>query len=118
LISRIRSFLRWLFDRAAAPETKSAPEQPPATSIYQCIPVPLYDGKGEPPPLHWAACHPSTMKRFKAQLTCPNGHGLTLRSHSIDSSGAVFPSVVCPSPGCTFHQYVSLQDWTYGPISR
>jgi len=54
----------------------------------------------EPPPTHWAPCHPSTIRRFKASMTCPNGYGLILREHSIATSGEVSPSVVCPTPGC------------------
>jgi hypothetical protein len=71
----------------------------------------------DPPPMQWAPCHPSTMRRFKASMTCPKGHGLTLTKHSIAATGEVSPSVVCPSPGCSFHEYVRLDRWSFGPLS-
>ena len=70
----------------------------------------------DPPPMHWAPCHPSTMQRFKASMTCPNGHGLTLRDHSIAKTGEVTPSVVCPVSGCAFHEFVRLDRWTFGAL--
>ncbi len=69
-----------------------------------------------PPPLHWSPCHPSTLWRFKATLSCPNGHLLTLRQHFIRSDGLVMPSVVCLAENCTFHAYVKLSEWTFGNI--
>lgn len=71
----------------------------------------------DPPRMQWAPCHPSTIRRFKASMTCPNGHGLTLGKHSITATGEVSPSVVCPSPGCAFHEYVRLDRWTFGAVS-
>lgn len=71
----------------------------------------------DPPPMHWAPCHPSTMRKFKASMTCPYGHGLTLGQHSIASTGEVFPSVICPANGCTFHEFVKLDHWTLGELS-
>jgi hypothetical protein len=70
----------------------------------------------DPPPMHWAACHPSTMRKFKASMTCPNGHGLTLGKHSISANGEVSPSVVCPSPHCSFHDHVRLDGWSFGDL--
>jgi hypothetical protein len=70
----------------------------------------------DPPPMHWAPCHPSTVKRFKASMTCPNGHGLTLRGHAIDKNGNVSPSVVCPVRGCSFHEFVRLDRWSFGAV--
>lgn len=75
-----------------------------------------YRGAGNPPPLHWKACDPSTIMRFKAVLTCPGGHGLTLRTHRIESNGAVRPSVICQFPGCQFHDFVRLRDWDLGQL--
>ncbi len=69
-----------------------------------------------PPALHWTPCHPSTINRFKATMTCPKGHVITLRSHRIDSEGFVMPSVVCPVKGCMFHAYARLENWTFGPV--
>jgi hypothetical protein len=71
----------------------------------------------DPLPMQWAPCHPSTIRHFKASMTCPHGHGLTLGKHSIAATGEVSPSVVCPSPGCSFHAYVRLDRWTFGALS-
>jgi hypothetical protein len=70
----------------------------------------------DPPPMHWAPCHPSSIRRFKASVTCPNGHGLTLRGHAISQSGDVSPSVVCPVEGCSFHRFVRLDRWSFGAV--
>ncbi len=70
----------------------------------------------DPLPMQWAPCHPSTIRHFKASMTCPYGHGLTLGNHSIAATGKVLPSVVCPSPGCSFHAYVRLDRWTFGAL--
>ncbi len=69
-----------------------------------------------PKPLHWSPCHPATLARFKATLTCPNGHALTLREHSVRPDGLVDPSVVCPTATCRFHAYVKLDGWDYGRV--
>jgi hypothetical protein len=60
--------------------------------------------------------HGVTVWHFKASMTCPNGHGLTLRGHSIASNGDVAPSVVCPDRGCAFHAFVRLERWSFGAI--
>jgi hypothetical protein len=77
--------------------------------------VPRFDGRGSPPTPSWIPCHASTLARFKAELTCPYGHGLILRGHSVSSEGIVHPSVVCPHPGCSFHEFVRLDGWSFGP---
>ncbi|SDO47683.1 hypothetical protein SAMN05444050_4230 [Afipia sp. GAS231] len=48
-------------------------------------------------------------------LQC-TGFILTLRRHSIDLNGNVSPSVVCPAPGCNFHEFIRLDDWTFGEV--
>jgi len=70
----------------------------------------------DPPKMHWAPCHPSVIKRFKASMTCPNGHGLTLGGHQIAADGTVHPSVVCPVQGCSFHEFVRLDKWAFGSV--
>lgn len=78
--------------------------------------VPRYDGAGDPPPMHWSPCHPSTRNRFKAKMTCPEGHGLTLRGHTISADGGAHPSVICPNAECSFHEFVRLDGWTFGEV--
>lgn len=89
----------------------------PQIKRYSVKSIPRYFGLNDPPPLTWKSCHPSTIARFKAELTCPNGHGMTLKGHVIRSDGTVTPSVVCPMPGCNFHEFVRLIDWKFGQIS-
>lgn len=76
-----------------------------------------FAGPADPPRMRWKACHPRTAHRFKAQLTCSRGHGITLSAHSIEPDGRVRPSVVCRSPGCDFHEVVRLDGWTGGHLT-
>lgn len=69
------------------------------------------DGESAPA-LHWVPCHAATAARFKATIVCDRGHASTLKQHAVDEQGAVWPSVVCSVPGCEFHRYVQLDDWT------
>ena len=87
---------------------KRPPLSPPVVILR------LHRGEGAAPPLQWKKCHPSTIRRFKAELTCPFGHTLTLRAHRITMDGRVRPSVICHSPGCPFHEFVRLKDWDGG----
>jgi hypothetical protein len=75
------------------------------------------DGVERPPPMHWVACHPTTMNRFKATVTCPSGHLMTLRAHRVKADGIVSPSVVCPASECGFHEYVQLKDWPFPALN-
>lgn len=75
-----------------------------------------FDEAGSPPKLHWKPCDPSVARRFKAQITCSQGHGIVLKGHSIAADGRVRPSVVCTSPGCGFHTFVTLRNWTDGAL--
>ena len=111
---------RWLTqllpERAALAESAARAERATQSYELQRVLVQRHLAGGDTPPLHWSACHPSTMSRFKAELTCSNGHGLTLRSHRVDATGAVFPSVVCPVQGCSFHEFVVLDQWSFGSL--
>lgn len=71
-------------------------------------------GEGRPPAMHWRESHPTTIRRFKAEVTCSRGHGIALRSHSVEADGRVVPSIVCREPGCDFHEIVRLDGWTAG----
>lgn len=75
-----------------------------------------YDGALDPPPGHWKPTHISTRTRFKAQMTCSEGHGLVLKNHTIDDEGKVSPSVVCKTSSCSFHEFVLLDGWDFGNI--
>jgi hypothetical protein len=68
------------------------------------------------PPGYWAPCHPQTLRRFKASIACPKGHQISLLNHSISEHGAVTPSVICLTPGCTFHEFIRLEDWDFGSV--
>ena len=50
--------------------------------------------------------------RKTARLSCPNcGSPGLLEDHSVSPSGRVNPSVACPAELCTFHAYVTLENW-------
>jgi len=44
------------------------------------------------------------------------GHIGSLTDHQIREDGTVSPSVVCPKDGCTFHEYIKLENWV--PVNR
>lgn len=75
-----------------------------------------WTGPDRPPPLMWKHCHPRTRATFKAELTCSNGHGVSLRKHSIAGDGRVSPSVVCLAASCSFHDFVRLEGWATGAL--
>lgn len=109
MIDRLLSFLFKLYGLFK--------KQPDPEWQYHIVDVPRIDERTEAHPvLSWKPCHPSTMRRYKAQMTCPRGHGLVLKNHSIDSTGRVQPSVVCRTEGCDFHEYVRLKDWSFGRL--
>jgi len=64
----------------------------------------------------WKECHARARATFKAELTCSNGHAVSLRGHHIDEDGAVSPSVVCRAVGCDFHDWVRLDAWSAGEV--
>jgi hypothetical protein len=47
-----------------------------------------------------------------ASLSCPDcGKIGSLSDHKIDDQGRVSPSVVCPTKGCDFHEWLILDGW-------
>lgn len=109
----VRFFKRWF-------EGEGTTSQSPAARYerkYYLQRIPRYNGKGQPPAGHWAPCHPSTMRRFKAQMACTAGHALALNNHSVAGDGRVRPSIVCRAPGCDYHEIVLLEGWTFGDIA-
>lgn len=108
----LKRWLSWLWPGRSATITARPGQSVPGGRML----IRRYDGAGDPPPLHWKACHPSTQHLLKAQLTCAQGHGITLRSHSVAADGRVQPSIVCRTPGCDFHEVARLDKWDRGPL--
>lgn len=54
-----------------------------------------------------------TWRRWRNAIIvcCPLCGLQTLLDHEVDASGAVTPSVACPSRGCGWHQHVRLKAW-------
>lgn len=48
-----------------------------------------------------------------ATLFCPDcGKGMSIhRNHTISDGGIVTPSIVCPQPGCGFHDFGDFVGW-------
>jgi hypothetical protein len=44
-------------------------------------------------------------------FTCPKCGRTGILDHEILPNGDVNPSVVCPTEGCDFHEYVNLAGW-------
>ncbi|MCW2082439.1 UNVERIFIED_ORG: hypothetical protein M2193_004614 [Bradyrhizobium japonicum] len=109
---------RWLRSLLSRMLPRKNPVHQPTSRLWTRprLDVPRYAGAGEVPPMHWRSCHPATVRRFKAEFSCPNGHGIVLKGHSIDADGTVHPSVVCPSRSCGFHDFVRLARWDAGPV--
>jgi hypothetical protein len=108
------SIWEWLFHS----ERKQPAQVATGAPLYKSniISIRRYTGNEDPPPLYWKACHPSTMKRFKAEMTCSRGHGMVLKQHAVYADGRVFPSVVCLEHECNFHEFVRLDTWDFGPL--
>lgn len=49
--------------------------------------------------------------RWILVITCPKGHDGSVMTHTVDASGVISPSVVCPIDGCSFHATVALNAW-------
>lgn len=108
----IVAFWRWLF----SPQSP-APSRTVVVAPRLPLGIPRYDGLGDPPRRHWKPCHPRTVQRFKAHMTCDEGHSIVLKDHTIHADGRVHPSVVCRAPGCRFHDFVRLTGWTGGELA-
>lgn len=72
-------------------------------------PVGLFDSKTAQPNT-WAL---SILSGGSIQVItrCSNGHIGALDDHEIAVDGTVSPSVVCQREGCTFHEFIRLEDW-------
>ncbi len=116
MIQFLKRFMAWVFCKQTAQDITKVLDFQKKRSPTS-LPILRYAGPGDPPPGHWKPCHPSTMHRFKAEMTCPNGHGMTLKGHAVGSDGTLYPSVVCPYPDCNFHEFSYLADWTFGALA-
>lgn len=105
----LSAFLRFFQGSKEQPERR----RDVSRSIVQ---LQRWSGADRPPPMMWKDCHPRTRATFKAELTCSNGHGVSLRGHSVTQDGRVSPSVVCLAPGCSFHDFVRLNGWSAGSL--
>lgn len=115
LLNSILQFLWGLFGRKPPAPTPSPPSAQ-STWFRPRFDLKEWTGDGSPPPMTWKRCHPRTRSIFKAELTCSNGHAISLRGHSISSDGTVTPSVVCTTPGCDFHDFIRLNSWRSGAL--
>lgn len=122
----LRAIIRFLggpareANASAPPRSITTPSATAARREYQPR-YPLrslarHHGDGRPPRLQWKPSHPSTIARFKAEVTCSQGHGITLRDHTIEADGRVVPSIVCKQPRCSYHEVVRLEGWDAGRI--
>ena len=47
-----------------------------------------------------------------AHISCPKcAQVIFLHDYKIEENGQVFPSIICPSDGCKFHEHIKLKDW-------
>lgn len=59
----------------------------------------------------WGLWEWSADKTF-VSFTCPLCAKLgILDDHTIDDDGSVYPSVECPTEGCSFHEFIQLEGW-------
>ena len=65
--------------------------------------------RDQPGPWWWPATGDGGKR--SASVRCPDCGTIAHLDHSISDSGRVSPSLVCPGDGCSFHVYVSLDDW-------
>lgn len=65
---------------------------------------------------HWDfLADPHPVPRVECPL-CKRGMLGPNAPHGIRSNGEVFQSVICANAGCTFHDYIRLDGWTYGEV--
>lgn len=72
-----------------------------------------YDHDGTQPPNSWWINRISNGSK-QVITRCANGHIGSLDNHRISPDGTVSPSVVCQHEGCTFHEFIRLEDWKGG----
>lgn len=87
-------------DLIRAPVVKSSPAWEPTGDLYR---------SGA-----YAECNSESLRTTFAHVRCAFGHVLRVSGmvHSVARDGTVSPSFVCSVPGCSWHVYVRLADWT------
>ena len=71
-------------------------------------------------PLTWRNYKDATGKVLECNpvIVDANGHYLSIHKHVVDPDGTVHgppgenSSVVCPVPGCGWHEFVKLEGWS------
>lgn len=75
------------------------------------MPRVLKRGNPREEPGTWSPCR-ETDGTLAAIISCPLCGGASFLGHKIAEDGTVTPSVVhAPEDGCTFHEFVKLEDW-------
>ena len=60
----------------------------------------------------WFPVNPPKPIRSSAMVNCRDcGKTASLSDHTIAANGEVTPSLVCPTDGCSFHEFVTLVGW-------
>lgn len=61
---------------------------------------------------YWPYDHPNVII---ATAACPQGHlaSISPKVHTIANDGTLSPSYVCPRPGCSFHDFVKFEGWSW-----
>lgn len=54
---------------------------------------------------------PAARKIFYACPDCGVASWISPETHAIANDGGVFPELVCPADGCSWHAGVMLEDW-------
>ncbi len=72
------------------------------------VPIPIRGDRTEGP---WWKPVTDGDKR-SATICCPDCNKVAYLDHQIADNGDVYPSVVCPTPGCNWHVYVTLVGWS------
>lgn len=62
------------------------------------------------PALTWKPLRKADGSR-SALIVCRRGHAGTITNHEIGIDGTVYPSVVCATEGCDFHEFIRLVGW-------
>lgn len=72
---------------------------------------PFKTGSPPMPPLSWMPYGP-WLGQF-ALVCCEAGHvcALTSKNHTVAPDGTLNPSLVCATPGCTWHVFARLERW-------